>query len=223
MRGGSLSDFALKIAREEIGAEGIELARAGVLDAIVGEFPQIHRADAGIAGNLGAVHPWSVEPSDHFFLCHMPTLSVSRFSVKPDMHRQSDTGIAHNGRMENMELRQILARNLRQAMEDSIGLDTQLALARRAGIAQSHLSEVLRAEASPTTDMLNVLARALGLEPWELLANDEATRQAALQKMILGPRASDARVAENLPPAPKKEAAARRRKKTRGGDNPPAY
>lgn len=150
-----------------------------------------------------------------------PMLSLYRLSRQALNHRQSDNAIAENGDMENIELRQILARNLRQAMAESTSLHTQAALAGKAGMAQSHLSEILRAETSATTDMIATLARALGREPWELLANDEATRQAALQKMILGPRISNERAAEKLPPAPTKEGA--KRKKGGGGEQPPSH
>jgi transcriptional regulator with XRE-family HTH domain len=88
--------------------------------------------------------------------------------------------------MENMQLRQILADNLREAMEQTPGIDTQIALARRAGIAQSHLSKILRGEASATTDLLNALANAMGREPWELLADSNETREAAIRKMLVG-------------------------------------
>lgn len=113
-----------------------------------------------------------------------------------------------------MQLRQILAHNLKTAMAHTPGAETQLALAKKAGIAQSHLSKLLRLEAAATTDLIAALARAPGREPWELLADSEATRQAALQRMILGNRAPDARVNELLPPAPIPEVA--RRKKGRG-------
>lgn len=85
-----------------------------------------------------------------------------------------------------MLLRQILADNLREAMSQNPNIDTQIALARRAGIAQSHLSKLLRGEASATTDLIAALAEAVGREPWELLADSESTREAALRKMLLG-------------------------------------
>ena len=88
--------------------------------------------------------------------------------------------------------------------------DTQAGVAKRAGVAQSHVSRLLRCEAAATTDLIAALSRALDVQPWELLADAEATRQAALEKMILGlPRAAD---------APPKEVAHRRKKE--GGANP---
>jgi transcriptional regulator with XRE-family HTH domain len=139
-------------------------------------------------------------------------LSLYRLPVKHLDQRQTDIPIADNIRMENMLLRQILADNLRQAMAESTGADTQMSLAKRAGIAQSHVSKLLRCEAAATTDVLASLAHALGRQPWELLADSEQTRQSALRKMILGDRVTDERAAETLPPAPKKVSANRRKK-----------
>lgn len=118
-----------------------------------------------------------------------------------------DKPIGQNGRVKKADIRQILARNLREAMNNSQTLDTQLALAGRAGISQSHLSEILRGITSVTVDLVNDLAYALGMEPWELLADSEETRQAALAKLMWGEKS-----------APPKEAARRRGKKSNGGD-----
>lgn len=113
--------------------------------------------------------------------------------------------IPHTSCMENMQLRQTLAANLRKAMED----DTQAEVAKRAGVAQSHISRILRCEASATTDLIAALARALKLQPWELLADNEATRRAALERMLYGQAVAGDRKVE----APQKEVAYRRRKK----------
>jgi transcriptional regulator with XRE-family HTH domain len=130
----------------------------------------------------------------------------------------TDTGIAQNGRMTKLDIRQVLARNLREAMQKSPTLNTQLALAGRAGISQSHLSEILRGITSATVDLVNDLAFALGVQPMELLADTESARQAALAKMLWGERVENSRVAEHypMPPVPKKEAAPRRKKSAPG-------
>jgi plasmid maintenance system antidote protein VapI len=101
---------------------------------------------------------------------------------KPHMARS----IHQNDGMKKAVLRQILARNLQAAMETSPGVDTQMTLAKRAGIGQSHISRILRGESAATIDVIAALAEALNIQPWELLANDEATRQAALEKMLGG-------------------------------------
>jgi predicted XRE-type DNA-binding protein len=75
-------------------------------------------------------------------------------SLQSYPHRVSD--IPHPFGMENMQLRLILSANLKRAM----GEDTQAEVAKRAGIAQSHISRILRCEASATTDLIADLARA---------------------------------------------------------------
>ncbi len=62
----------------------------------------------------------------------------------------------------------------------------QLAFAGKAGISQSHLSEILRSVSSVSVDLLADLARAAGCQPWELLADSEETRRAAIDKMLGG-------------------------------------
>lgn len=119
-----------------------------------------------------------------------------------------------------MQLRQVLAQNLKKAMDEQPGLDTHMAISKRAGIAQSHFSKVMRGEASATTDLIAALAKAVNREPWELLADSEATRKSALERMILGPRVPDEKVEKHLP-VPPKEVAAKHRKKDRGGENRP--
>lgn len=113
-----------------------------------------------------------------------------------------------------MVLRQTLAANITAELERSRILDSANSLAKRAGISQSHLSKVLRCDAALTTDKLAAIADALGCQPWELLANTEATRKAALERMLGGPvrPVSDQRVEESFPPV-KKTAGSKRRKR----------
>ena len=110
--------------------------------------------------------------------------------------------------VDNSELRKVVAHNLRRLMEATPGLDTQEAVARKAVIAQSHVSKILRCQANATLDLVAALARAFNVLPWELLANTEATRKAALERMLYGP-AQD----EPHRELPRKEVALRRRKK----------
>lgn len=118
--------------------------------------------------------------------------------VKPHM----DIAIRENIHMRRSQIRQTLAANLAAAMTRSPTADTQQKLARRAKIGQSHISRILRGTSAATVDAVEALASALGLQPWELLADGDATREAALKKMILGPRADDGLVSKHLPPAP---------------------
>ena len=97
-------------------------------------------------------------------------------------------------------------------MDAKVGMDTQMAVATKAKIAQSHLSKVLRCEASATLDLISAIAHAFGVQPWELLTDDDMTRKAALERMLFGPATNDP--GRELP---RKEVALRRRKK--GGRN----
>lgn len=60
----------------------------------------------------------------------------------------------------------------------------QTALAKRSGIAQTHISRLLRCSSAATLETVATLADALGIQPWELLVNDEATRAAILQRIL---------------------------------------
>ena len=51
---------------------------------------------------------------------------------------------------------------------DALGI-TQMALARKAGIAASVLSDYARGRRNPTLKSLSALAKALGRTPWEFL------------------------------------------------------
>jgi ribosome-binding protein aMBF1 (putative translation factor) len=98
-----------------------------------------------------------------------------------------DRVIHNNGGMKKDALRQIVARNLAAAMERRPGLDTQLALAKKAKMGQSHISRILNGSTAPTIDTLATLSEVLDIQPWELLSDDDTTRQAALERMLGGP------------------------------------
>lgn len=123
--------------------------------------------------------------------------------------------------MEKKPLHQVFIANVTKRMADSAGLKTQVALSKKAGMSQSFLSEILSGQSIPTIETVAGIAEALGCQAWELLADSEATRKAALERMILGSRLPDERAAQLLPPAPTKEVAAKRRKKGGGGESPP--
>lgn len=121
-----------------------------------------------------------------------------------------DIGIRDNAPMQKDLLRQILAANIERAMEGA-GFSTQPQLAKKARIGQSSVSRILRGESSATTDMIAALAEALKCQPWELLTDNETTRKAALERMILGPQAT-----EHLAPAARRKP---KRKKGRDGND----
>jgi transcriptional regulator with XRE-family HTH domain len=107
--------------------------------------------------------------------------------------------------MVEKQARQTLARNVADRMHRDPNLDTQKKLAARAKVAQPHISRILRGTSAATIDVIAGIARAFGCQPWELLVDTELTRQAALQRMIVGSPAPDSRVAAALgtPPKPR--------------------
>lgn len=66
-----------------------------------------------------------------------------------------------------MDLKDVMARNLRRARNDS--KLTQEELADRAGISMRYFGSIERAEVSASVTILGQLAEALGMEPGELL------------------------------------------------------
>jgi plasmid maintenance system antidote protein VapI len=115
--------------------------------------------------------------------------------------------------MKKPPSRQILATNLQRLMERSVDKQNNLALARHAKVGHTHIGRLLRMESSATTDMIDALAEAFGVQPWELLTDSESTRRAALQKMMFGNTVSDERIEESFPEPPNKVVAMRRRRK----------
>jgi transcriptional regulator with XRE-family HTH domain len=74
-----------------------------------------------------------------------------------------------------MDIREAFARNLRKA-RNAKGL-SQEALAHEADIDRTYVSALERSEYSATIDMVDKLAKALGLEASELLRRPVRSRQ----------------------------------------------
>lgn len=96
--------------------------------------------------------------------------------------RQTASLIAHTFGVGKASIQQVLAHNLSVAMERQ-GLSGN-ALAKRAGVAQTHLAKVLRGEADLSTTKLGEVAAGLGLQPWELLVDSEAVRERAIRRAL---------------------------------------
>lgn len=73
-----------------------------------------------------------------------------------------------------MDIREHLARRLRELMDSRPDLDTQTKVANRSGVGQSTIQRLLAQEQSATIDMLDKIAAPFGLKPWELLLPDMA-------------------------------------------------
>jgi len=70
-----------------------------------------------------------------------------------------------------LSLASLFQRNLRAAMEHPSAPRTQLALAKRSGVAQASIGRILRGEQIPTLKVVEDLAHALEVEPWMMLVN----------------------------------------------------
>lgn len=123
-----------------------------------------------------------------------------------------ETGFHDNGAMKKPSSRQILAENLARAMARSVDLQNNLALAKRAKVGNSHIGRILKQESAATVDMLDAIADALGLQTWELLTNSEATREAAMKKIMFGTAVPDEQVERHLPLPPRSKVIAMRRR-----------
>jgi transcriptional regulator with XRE-family HTH domain len=84
--------------------------------------------------------------------------------------------------MTEDQLRLVLARNVAERMQ-KLGL-RQEDLEKRAELGQSTVSRILSRGGSATLKSLASMAEALECQPWELLVDDEATREAALRKLL---------------------------------------
>lgn len=85
-----------------------------------------------------------------------------------------------------MTLLEIFSKNLRKAMDRNPAADTGQKVEARCGISQQHISKLRRGMASPTLETLEQLAKAVGIQPFEFLVDDEAIRQAIYEKAIKG-------------------------------------
>jgi transcriptional regulator with XRE-family HTH domain len=74
-----------------------------------------------------------------------------------------------------MDIREVFARNLRNARNEK-GL-SQEALAYEAGVDRTYVSALERSEYSATIDMVDKLAKALGIEANALLQRPTRARQ----------------------------------------------
>ena len=101
--------------------------------------------------------------------------------------------------MEKTPARQVLAHNLRSLMKRTPDLDTQEKLAKRAGVAQTSVSQILRpdntAAKSPKLDQVEKIAFAFGLATWQLLL-DHQTVGPAIADLLMRPALPTEEVSE---------------------------
>lgn len=65
-----------------------------------------------------------------------------------------------------------MSENLRALMESGLGPDSQLQLAKRAGVSQSTVGRALSGHTRATVETVGRIAKVYGLSPWQLLVPD---------------------------------------------------
>jgi len=73
-----------------------------------------------------------------------------------------------------MDIKEVMARNLRRARHDK--KLTQEELADRAGLSMRYVGAIERGDVSASVTVLGQIAEALGIEPGELLKNTSAPK-----------------------------------------------
>ena len=73
-----------------------------------------------------------------------------------------------------MDLKEVMAKNLRRLRHDS--KLTQEELADRAGLSMRYVGSIERGDVSATVTVLGQIAEALGIEPAELLKSSDRSR-----------------------------------------------
>jgi len=96
--------------------------------------------------------------------------------------------------VEKTPVREILAQNLGALMKKRLDLSTQQKLGKRAGIAQTSVSNMLRPDSeamkSPKLDQVEKVARAFGLAVWQVLL-DPKTVGKEMADMLMRPAIQD--------------------------------
>jgi DNA-binding Xre family transcriptional regulator len=113
-----------------------------------------------------------------------------------------DFVLSHPQTMSKHSLRAIVASTVRTAMEVRPEISTQQKLAQRAGVAQSHISRLLKGE-NVTLDVLEKVARALKVEPFELIIDNDRARLSLLARIFGKDAPSDAETERLLKLRPK--------------------
>lgn len=81
-------------------------------------------------------------------------------------------------------LTELFRHNLRRVMQHDRDLKTQKKLEAAGGLTQASIGRILRGEQSPTLDAVHRLAKAVELEPWQLLIADLEPDNPPITKQI---------------------------------------
>lgn len=144
--------------------------------AIAGQFPLRDSSCANTKSRIGVSIPDSVAKS-----CL-------------DCKQHFARGAAYDWLMPRTPVREVLARNLEALMERRPDLDTQIKVAKKSGISQTSVSQILNPEneqmESPKLNQVEKIARAFGLATWQLLL-DPATVGKELAELLMRPAVQD--------------------------------
>lgn len=81
-------------------------------------------------------------------------------------------------------LREVLAENLQKVMARTPDADTGPKLEAKSGVGQSTVSRIINRQTAVNLDKLEAIAKALGVQPWELLLDSKESREEALRRVF---------------------------------------
>lgn len=149
---------------DHLGVPGVVGAAADAQHGVVRE------TDGG--GDRTEVTAAAVQRFDHLgqkvgLLMHPPTLGKSALLVKTNLpwNSRDDRGM---GKPPSKVL-QVLAENLKRCIADHKELNTEPKLAARAKMDQKTVYRITHLQNEPSIDKVERLAKALGVEAWQLL------------------------------------------------------
>ena len=101
-------------------------------------------------------------------------------------YQQPDTKVMLNGNMHKvprpfkaLPLRNTIAENIKTLMLCTPALETQEKLSKKTGIGQATLSRTLNAATWPSSKIIEKIAKAFRIEPWQLLVPGFQPRSSA--------------------------------------------
>jgi ribosome-binding protein aMBF1 (putative translation factor) len=94
----------------------------------------------------------------------------------------SGIGIRNNCVVDPRQLREVLARNVQREMDKKGWKQPDLETSSKVG--QSTISRIKLRQGAATLDAIAKIAGALGVQPWELLVDDDTTREAAYKRIL---------------------------------------
>jgi transcriptional regulator with XRE-family HTH domain len=105
---------------------------------------------------------------------------------------------AYRAGMRKTSARQVLVKNLSRLRDASLSLKTQTQIAEKSGVSQRSVSNLLNCDKpetnAPTLDTIEDVARAYGLEAWQLLLDREAVGERLYEVLMRPDREAEEQV-----------------------------